>query len=63
MNNSKSYRQERKNDFAWQEIECLGYVVKNDGSRPHMKKIKAIQEWKRPLNQKWLESFFSLANY
>jgi hypothetical protein len=38
-------------------------VVTKDGIKPDMKKVKAIQEWKRPSTQKGLRSFLGLANY
>ncbi len=53
-----------KSDFARQESEFLGHVVTNNGIWLNLRKVKAIQEWKRPLTQKWLRSiFFGLANY
>jgi hypothetical protein len=52
-----------KNNFAQNGTELLGHVMTNDGIKLDMKKIKAIQEWKRPSTQKGLRSFFGLANY
>lgn len=48
--------------IAQQDIEFLDHVVTNDGIRPDMRKINAIQGWKRPLNQKMPRWFFGLAN-
>ena len=49
LRDNKLYANGNKNDFAHQEIEFLGHVVTRDGIKPDMKKVKAIQEWKRPL--------------
>ena len=38
-------------------------MVTRDEIKPDMKKVKAIQEWKRPSTLKGLRSFFSLVNY
>ena len=63
LKDNKLYANGEKRDFAHQEIEFLGHVVTRDGIKLNMKKVKAIQEWKRPSTQKWLRSFLSLANY
>jgi hypothetical protein len=63
LRDNKLYANGEKNDFAQNEIEFLGHVVTNDGIKLDMKKVKAIQEWKRPSTQKWLRSFLGLANY
>ena len=63
LKDNKLYANGEKSDFARQNIEFLGHVVTRDGIKPDMKKVKAIQEWKRPSTQKKLRSFLGLANY
>ena len=63
LRDNKLYANGEKSDFAHQEIEFLGHVVTRDGIKLEMKKVKAIQEWKRLSIQKGLRSFFDLANY
>ena len=63
LKDNKLYANGEKSDFAHEEIEFLGHVVTRDGIKPDMKKVKAIQEWKRPSTQKGLRSFLGLANY
>ena len=63
LRDNKLYANGEKSDFAHEEIEFLGHVVTRDGIKPDMKKVKAIQEWKRPSTQKGLRSFLGLANY
>ena len=54
LRDNKLYANGEKSDFAHQEIEFLGHVVIRDGIKPDMKKVNAIQEWKRPSTQKGL---------
>lgn len=63
LRDNKLYANGEKSEFAQLEIEFLGHVVTGDGIKPDMKKVKAIQEWKRPSTQKGLRSFLGLANY
>ena len=63
LRDNKLYANGEKSEFAKEEIEFLGHVVTGDGIKPDMKKVKAIQEWKRPSTQKGLRSFLGLANY
>ena len=63
LRDNKLYANGKKSDFARQDIEFLGHVVTNDGIKPDMKKVKTIQEWKRPSTQNGLRLFLGLANY
>ena len=63
LRNNKLYADREKSDFAQNEIEFLGHVVTKDGIKSDIKKVKAIQEWKRPSTKKGLRSFLGLANY
>lgn len=45
---NKLYANGKKSELAQLEIEFLGHVVIQDGIKLDMKKVKAIQEWKRP---------------
>lgn len=46
--------------IASESLECLGHYVGDDKLKPHLSKVKAIQEAPRPLNKKQVRSFLGL---
>ena len=46
-----------------QEVRYLGYVVSNAGVYADPDKVRAVQDFPRPLNLKQLRSFLGLASY
>lgn len=52
-----------KCEFLKKEVLYLGHVVSAEGILPDPEKIKAIQEYPVPRNEKEVKSFVALANY
>ena len=52
-----------KCSFAQESIKFFGHVVDRGHIKMDLEKVKAIQEWKTPVNVKELHSFCGLANY
>ena len=49
--------------IAQAEVELLGYVVNDQGIRPQLKKIEAIQKLARPKSVKEVRSFLGMTGY
>ena len=45
------------------EVTFFGNTLSKDGLSPDMNKVKLIQEWPTPTNQKELQSFLGTVNY
>ena len=45
------------------EVLFFGNTLSKDGLSPDMNKVKLIQEWPTPTNQKELQSFLGTVNY
>ena len=45
------------------EVPSFGTMLSKDGLGPDMNKVKLIQEWPTPTNQKELQSFLGTVNY
>ena len=45
------------------EVPFFGNTLSKDGLSPDMNKVKLIQEWLTPTNQKELQSFLGTVNY
>ena len=52
-----------KCNFFQSEIKVLGHIVSSTGIHTDPEKIKAVQDWPRPTNQKQVKSFLGLCSY
>lgn len=52
-----------KCDFLQKEVAFLGHVVTPEGVKPNPEKIRAIQEWPLPTNEKDLRAFLGVIGY
>lgn len=52
-----------KCDFLQKEVAFLGHVITPEGVRPNPDKIKVIQEWPLPKNEKELKGFLGVIGY
>lgn len=52
-----------KSEFLCKEVAFLGHVVTPEGVRPNPDKIKAIQNWPIPKNEKELRGFLGTLSY
>ena len=52
-----------KCEFAVQELPFLGYLLSDSGFRMDPDKVRAVQEWDQPENQKALMRFLGFTNY
>lgn len=52
-----------KCEFLRRETEFLGHIIAPDGIKPDPEKIRKIQEWKLPSNQKEIKQFLGLVGY
>ena len=53
----------KKSQFFRKEINYLGYCLTTQGITAAPDKVKAIQEFRRPKNQKQLKGFLGLTNF
>ena len=53
----------KKSQFFRKEINYLGYCLTTQGITADPDKVKAIQEFPRPKNQKQLKGFLGLTNF
>ena len=44
-------------------VPFFGNTLSKDGLRPDLNKVKLIQKWPTPKNQKELQSFLGIVNY
>ncbi|KAL5580325.1 hypothetical protein UlMin_012767 [Ulmus minor] len=63
LRENQIYVKREKCAFAQTRINFLGHIIERGQIRMDMKKVRAIQEWKTPANDKELHSFLGLANY
>jgi hypothetical protein len=59
----KFYVCKAKSSFAQKEIKYLGHIVNEQGIRPDLKKVEAVQTWPVPKNVHDVKSFLGLVNY
>lgn len=52
-----------KSEFLKTEVEFLGFIVSENGLKPNMKKVEAIQKYPEPTNLKELRAFLGLSGY
>ncbi|GJP49230.1 hypothetical protein CLOM_g8470, partial [Closterium sp. NIES-68] len=50
-------------DFALEQVQFLGHIVRAQGNHVDPKKIKAVRTWKTPENVKELQQFLGFGNY
>ncbi|MCO5564476.1 hypothetical protein L7F22_018137 [Adiantum nelumboides] len=53
----------KKNEFFMEEIHFLGHIVSKDRVRMDPAKIKAIQDWPKPVNLHEIRNFLGLFSY
>jgi len=53
----------KKCEFHQEEVDFLEFVVGRHGVRMNPKKLRAIREWKSPINVKEVQSFLGFMNY
>src|SRR4030081_2423987 len=46
-----------------ESVDCLGFIVNDDGIHPDPEKLRAVAEWPRPQNVNDILRFMGLANY
>ena len=49
--------------FFQHEVECLGFIVSNEGIRTDPRKTEAVNDWPRPRTVKEVRSFLGLCSY
>lgn len=52
-----------KSEFLHRSIDFLGYIVTEEGIKPNLKKIEAIEKYPEPSNLKELRGFLGLMGY
>lgn len=52
-----------KCEFLQKEVAFLGHVVTPEGVKPNPEKIRVIQEWPLPKNEKELKGFLGMVGY
>ena len=52
MEDKQLYAKTSKFFFGVQEVEYMGHIVSHEGVKVDPNKIKAIKEWKVPINTK-----------
>ena len=52
----------KKCKFCQPQVEYLGHLIDQNGSRPDNKKVEAVQTWPRPTNVTGLKSFLGFCN-
>ena len=63
LRKAKLYIKLSKCTFAAPDVGFLGHIVGQDGIRADPDKVKALVDWKAPLNISELRSFLGLATY
>jgi hypothetical protein len=52
-----------KCDFWLKEVAFLGHIITADGVKVDPEKVKAVSQWKQPMNVTEIHSFLGLAGY
>lgn len=63
LRHQQLYLKKSKCTFGATRIEYLGHFISREGVSTDPTKIKAVESWPPPKNQKQLRSFLGLANY
>jgi hypothetical protein len=51
-----------KCEFHTHKIEYLGYIITPEGISMDLEEVRAMKEWKEPINVKGIQSFLGFAN-
>ena len=57
------YAKFSKCEFWLQEVAFLGHIITIEGVKVDLEKVKAVSEWKQPMNVTEIHSFLGLAGY
>lgn len=49
-----------KSEFLQKSVECLGYIITDEGIKPNIKKIESIQKYSEPGNLNQLRGFLGM---
>ena len=49
--------------FAKKEVQFLGYIINENGTRPLAKTVKAIEDFPKPATVKQLRRFLGIINF
>jgi hypothetical protein len=52
-----------KCEFHTHKMEYLGYIITLEGISMDPEKVRAVEEWKEPMNVKGIQSFLGFANF
>ncbi len=63
LNKRNLHLKPKKCEFHREEVDFLGFVVERHEVRMNPKKLRAIKEWKSPINVKKVQSFLGFMNY
>ena len=63
LRENQLYVKREKCSFAQESIKFLGHLVDCGHIKMDLEKVRAIQEWRTPINVKELRSFLGLTNY
>ncbi len=63
LNKRNLHLKPKKCEFHQEEVDFLGFVVRRHEVRMNSKKLRAIKEWKPPINVKKVQSFLGFMNY
>jgi len=63
LNENNLFAKLLKCEFDKDEVEFLGHVISGTGVSTDPKKIKTIEEWPTPQNEKDVQRFVGLCNY
>ena len=63
LRKSNLHLQPDKCEFLRPEVAYLGHIIDKNGVRPDLKKIKSVQEFSRPKNEKNIKQFLGFAGY
>jgi len=63
LRNANLKLQPDKCEFLRKEVIYLGHIIGEDGVKPDPKKVEAVREFPRPINQKTIKQFLGLAGY
>ncbi len=58
--NNQLFANRVKSEFAHKEMDFLGHILSWEGVKPNLKKLEAIQDWKRLVTVKGIRSFLGL---
>jgi hypothetical protein len=60
---AKLYLSKKKIFLFTESVDCLGFIVDDDGIHPDPEKLRAVEDWPRPQNVNDVLRFMGLVNY